>query len=490
MAQADALQQTAQQIQQLLSAGRTPQALSLGEKLARRYPADSRARQMLGALYRSAGRTAEAVTEIETAVRLAPTNPALRLELARTYFTDHRLDEAVEAVDKALEPDPRNAACIGFKADLLFVQAKYEEARDLLSIITDGPQPHPALLLSMTNILVAMRRHDEAEEVLQRFMRIPGTPIRMRAEAAFRMARIQDARKQYDEAFATVKQANALRDVTFDAPAISGLIRDMMRIWTRERIAELPRALTASNEQPVFIVGMPRSGTSLVEQILASHPAVFGAGELPDIGAAVLALQGEPATDPVFLTNVDAIRGVALIEAGRRYLKGIESFSADALRITDKMPLNFLHLGLIALLFPKARVIYCKRDPVDTCISCYFQDFAGSNPFAYNLTHLGKFHRGCEQLMAHWKQVLDIPILDVVYEDVVDDLEGQARRMIEFLGLDWDEGCLRFHETGRATMTASSDQVRRPLYKTSVNRREHYRKHIEPLLQALEAAER
>jgi hypothetical protein len=163
----------------------------------------------------------------------------------------------------------------------------------------------------------------------------------------------------------------------------------------------------------------------------------------------------------------------------------MRAVSPTSERLIDKMPFNGLHLGILQMVLPGARVIYCRRDPLDTCLSTYLTSFSHGNSFKYNLSHLGRFHRGYERLMAHWKSVLDIPILDVCYEQLVDDVEGQARRMLHFLDMPWDDRCARFYETKRSVMTASSEQVRNKPYRSSIGRWKHYEKHIQPLKAAL-----
>jgi hypothetical protein len=235
----------------------------------------------------------------------------------------------------------------------------------------------------------------------------------------------------------------------------------------------------------VFIVGMPRSGTSLVEQILASHPNVFGAGELRDLqrlAEELPARVGAKEAYPACLVRLDGSAACALAD---EYLERIGRRSGAALRVTDKMPLNFLHLGLIAALFPRARIVHCIRDPLDVCVSCYCQDFQGGPNFLWDLTDLGKFHGEYERLMAHWGSVLPLPILEVVYEELVDNLEAVSRRLISFCGLDWDDRCLAYHQNARAVRTASLVQVRQPVYKSSVGRWRHYAPHLRPLLEAL-----
>jgi hypothetical protein len=237
---------------------------------------------------------------------------------------------------------------------------------------------------------------------------------------------------------------------------------------------------------PIFLIGMPRSGTTLVEQILASHPKVHGAGELQLLNDIVIAAGvpgGEAGAFPEF---VAAAAPSALRRLGTNYVEGLRRRAASAERVTDKMPSNYYFAGLIHLALPNAKIIHCRRDPVDTCVSCFSKLFSAQQNHTYDLGELGRYYQRYEQLMAHWRRVLPKGrILDIHYEDVVADLEGQARRLVAHCDLAWDPRCLSFHETERQIRTASATQVRQAIYRTAIGRWRHYEKHLEPLIEAL-----
>jgi hypothetical protein len=235
---------------------------------------------------------------------------------------------------------------------------------------------------------------------------------------------------------------------------------------------------------PVFIVGMPRSGTSLVEQILSCHPQVHAAGELREISrlAKDLGLNFEDTDPDVSDSMLDGDRFTAASEG---HLQSLRARAGDATRVTDKMPYNMVNLGLISLLFAGARVIHCRRDPLDSCVSCYFVNFERGNFHTFDLRHMGLYYRRYERLMTHWRNVLDLAMLDVSYEAHVEDPEGTCREILAFLDLDWDPACLRFHASKRYVKTASRDQVNKPIYRSSVGRWRNYEKHLGPLKEAL-----
>jgi hypothetical protein len=232
----------------------------------------------------------------------------------------------------------------------------------------------------------------------------------------------------------------------------------------------------ARSDLPVFVVGMPRSGTTLVEQILGSHPLVHAAGELTRLQTL---MNGFPQS----AASLTAAEFEALGEA---YLAFVAPMAAGRRHVVDKMPSNFLYAGFIRLILPDARVIHCRRDPVDTCLSCYTKLFTGEQAFAYDQSELGRFDRAYQALMAHWRATLPAShFIEVDYEAVVEDVETQARRMLDFLDLPWDEKVLRFQETERPVRTASVNPVRQPIYRTSAGRWKKHADQLKPLLAAL-----
>jgi Sulfotransferase family len=228
-----------------------------------------------------------------------------------------------------------------------------------------------------------------------------------------------------------------------------------------------------------------RSGTTLAEQILASHPRVHGAGELPIVGTLINSLPqrlGTTESFPEVMAKLDATVTRQVAEAHARLL---QEHGGAAERVIDKLPGNYLNLGFIATLFPKARIIHCRRDPVDTCLSNYIQNYQGSIPYARDLVHLGRYYRAYARLMAHWAKVLPVPIFELQYEEMTAGPEALSRRLIAFCGLEWDERCLRFHETQRVVRTASVLQVRQPIYRSSVGRWKRYEAFLQPLTETL-----
>ena len=288
-------------------------------------------------------------------------------------------------------------------------------------------------------------------------------------------------------AFERYLAGNALkrREIGYDEAATLAMLQDIRNLFTPERVSAL-QGFGQRSDVPIFVLGMPRSGTTLVEQILASHPQVFGAGEL-ELLPRLLARRGDRSGVEVDTVDLSA---AMVCRVGAKYLADLRQLAPGAKRITDKMPANFALVGFIHLALPDARIIHVRRSPIDTCVSCFSTLFTVGHPYTYDLAELGRYHRAYQEMMEHWQRVLPAGvILDVQYEDVVADLDAQARRMLAHCGLPWDDACLAFYETERAVCTASAAQVRRPVYATSVGRWRAYQSSLQPLLQALDIDE-
>ena len=291
-----------------------------------------------------------------------------------------------------------------------------------------------------------------------------------------------------DNAFAHLTAGNDLKDVIFDPASCASYFGSLIETFDAE-FFKRTQNWGSQDRRPLFILGMMRSGTTLVEQILASHSEVFGAGELEAFNAIVDGLGERLASKKGYPDCVSALDQQSIRDMASDHLDFLVSLAGDRKFVSDKMPTNFLHIGMNLTLFPKARIIHCRRDPRDTCFSIFSLDFGGNHPYAYNQTNLGYFYRQYERLMDHWHRVAPGSILDVQYEDLVADQETHTRRMLEFCGLDWDENCLDFHKTDRTVQTWSYNQVRKPIYKSSVARWRKFENHLAPLLAELDISE-
>jgi tetratricopeptide (TPR) repeat protein len=283
-------------------------------------------------------------------------------------------------------------------------------------------------------------------------------------------------------AFAHLESGNKMKrsTFTFDAPVTAKWLEKIQKVFTKQYIEEgRSKAIATALDAPIFIIGMPRSGTTLIEQILASHPMVQGAGELKHVQRIADGLGTYPEINP-------PLNSATAEKLGAEYIIRITRDAHGKAFVVDKMPANFLHVGLIHMMLPNARIVHCRRNPVDTCLSLYSKLFGDEQLFAYDLSELGIFYKSYESLMDHWRKVIPAThFYDVDYESVVSDLEPQAQQLLQFLNLPWDPACLNFHQTKRMVKTASATQVRQPIYKTSVDRWKKYENELSPLLEAL-----
>ncbi len=287
-----------------------------------------------------------------------------------------------------------------------------------------------------------------------------------------------------DAAFAHFAAAKAASARTYNLDALYRVHDALIATMTPEFFAARPD-YGVSSEVPVFIVGMPRSGTTLAEQILVSHSAVSGAGEIDALNRIAATLGARDPDPAAYAAGLAAMTRGQSRELARRYLETLAQFGGTALRITDKLPHNFDHVGLIALLFPQAHIVHCRRDPVATCVSCYTQPFHADHAYNTDLATLGGYYREYERIMAHWRAAAPVAILDFPYEALIAAQEEQSRALIGFLGLGWEDACLRFQETERLVQSPSQWQVRQPVYATALTDWKRYERHLAPLIAAL-----
>jgi tetratricopeptide (TPR) repeat protein len=407
----------------------------------------------LGAALRDLGRLDEAIAAFRQAIVLKPNSPAAHNNLAVTLTELGRLSEGRAASDEAVRLAPRNARYRRNRSEIVRCATGDPDLMELELLARDGE------FLSVGD----------------------------RIELHFALAKTYDDLGRHADAFRQWGDGNALKrqQITYDEPAILGAMDRARSVFTPE-LMKRRQNVGHSSSVPIFVVGMLRSGTTLVEQILASHPQVFGAGELMHFRELVPGMRTISGPGgAIFPEAASDLTDSDLHDLGARYLSRIERLSY-APHISDKMPSNFMFAGLIHLALPNARIIHAIRDPLDTCLSCFSRLFAGEQNHTYDLGELGRYYRGYRDLMAHWHRVLPPDcILDVRYEDVVADLEGQARRILAHCGLDWDPRCLAFHQTERPVRTASATQVRQPIYNSSIGRWRLYEPFLGPLLAEL-----
>jgi tetratricopeptide (TPR) repeat protein len=453
-------------------------ALALNPKFAEAY-------HYLGVILLEQGRQAEAIAYLRKATSLKPDYNEAQLALAHALDSDGLVDEAIETYLSILEKSPRVGAAHNNVANLLKTQGNIDEA---IVHYEQALELNPANVQAHYNLSRARKTSETKGGIkkMEKMLEKRDLPEPDRTNLHFTLGKIYDDLERYDEAFENFKKGNELdnRVPPFDTAMHEQMVSRLINIFSPNFFARR-EGFGSDSRRPIFIVGMPRSGTTLTEQVIASHSKVFGAGELEQIGQAVNAISAEisgSAGYPDCANDLDAMTACRL---GETYVTYINRLSDNSPFVTDKMPGNFMHVGFIASLLPNARIIHCKRQPMDSCLSCYFQHFTSPMPFSVSLEALGKYYQGYERITNHWKKVLPDKILEVNYEDMVGDHEATTRRILAFCDLEWEDACIQFHETKRPVKTASTWQVRQPLYSTSVERWRHFESHLQPLKDAL-----
>ena len=377
------------------------------------------------------------------------------------------------------------------------------EVRELVNASFDDDGTEIEIALARATVLEQRGELEQAVAILEKSLNADGTLAIDGIGIQFMLGQIYDSLNRFDDAFEMYRLGNKHRLEAFpdfgEKVELGHSLRRLIDVTSPEHFRRCPTSGLDTN-RPIFIVGMPRSGTSLMEQILSNHPSVFGAGELSELGdeirdtyqsdragGALEIVADDPSGDFGCLIPRDweNITQERLRDIAERYLNAIEKLSPDAERVTDKMPFNYMMAGVIHKLFPNATIIHTRRDPIDTCLSCFFQNFTAGSQFAFDLEQVGLYYRCYENLMLHWRDTLSVPILEVDYEDVVQDPEPNVRRVLEHCGLEWNGNCLNTHKSKRVVRTASYQQVRKPIYKRSAGRWKNYERHLGPLFKGL-----
>ncbi|MDQ6959724.1 MAG: sulfotransferase, partial [Mariprofundaceae bacterium] len=442
--------------------------------------------QGMAQLHLSRKNLSEAEQMAAKALEIAPDKAEIHSILGDIHTHAGYPDKAGTDYARALELDVELESAYLGRGHLLMEQGRMDEAKASFCHALELNQDSIGAKLALVQA-GKIKADDENMAALIHEAEKLDTMLETKAMSLhFALGKGFDDTKQYDKAFGHFLEGCRLRRkrIEYSAEGNAQYGQNIRAFFSRENIDQL-RGEACSSDLPIFVLGMPRSGTTLTEQILASHPDVHGAGELPDL----LDIAGNPqeknASD--YPQSLVGITQAELRIMGDRYVAGLKERNPEAPRITDKMPANFNCLGLIHLMLPQAKIIHIKRNPVDTCLSNFTKLFGHkAQPQSYDLAEIGHYYRNYARLMEHWREVLPQgSFYEVQYEELVADNENQARALIDYCGLDWDDACLASHKTERIVRTASITQVRQPIYKTSVERWRKYEAHLEPLLEAL-----
>jgi len=476
--------------------------------------ADPMATRMLAQVYLQQTRYADAEVLFARCLELDPADDGARFSLADAQFKQQKATDALTQVERLLAAAPTEPAYLNLKAACLALLGEDDRVIPIFeALLADYPK-QPRLWLNYGHTLRAVGRRDDAvaaykrcialapslgdaywslanlkvasftpqeEAAMEAALARPDLAVDDRLHLHYALGKALEDRKDYGPSFQHYARGAALRraETPYDPEATTAQMRRSKALFTPEFFAGRANAGSHS-DAPIFILGLPRSGSTLIEQILASHSAVEGTMELPDIGLIARGLGGDY---PGVLADLDA---AALTALGEGYLASTAAHrQLDRPIFIDKMPNNFLHLGLIQLILPKARIIDARRHPLGTCFSAFKQHFAQGQSFSYDLTDLGRYYRDYVELMAHFDQVLSGRVHRVLYEDLVQDTEAEVTKLLAALGLPFEEACLRFYENDRAVRTVSSEQVRRPIFRQGLDQWRAYEPWLDPLKDAL-----
>ncbi|MHC4208547.1 MAG: tetratricopeptide repeat-containing sulfotransferase family protein [Planctomycetota bacterium] len=470
---------------QAFSAGQMDRARRQCEQLLVRNRKNAAALAILGQVAFAQNRLEEAAAHMLEAAAVRPDDPFPYLLLGEIRTFQGRHDEAVAHYDEALRLNPEHPAATAGKADTYEKSGRRDKARALLRPLVERGRETAHQAVIQARLDLHDRNHDAVIELVNRHIERGDATGSILQNMLHHLGQALERTGRYDEAFAAYERSNRAVAAPFELATWLSPIDSLIESFSPQRFAAVPRASHGA-QQPIFVLGMPRSGSTLVETILGAHPDAAAAGELAAMQELINSMPldiGSTLPYPACLEDLDQADADTI--AGR-YVDQLRQAGGQAQRIVDKYLNNYLHLGMLAVLFPEARIIHCRRHPLDTCFSCFQTPLSpATHPYACDLRHLGAVYVGYERLMAHWRDVLKIPMLEVRYEALVADQEGMTRRLLDFCGLAFDEKCLRFYEGDRVVLTASYDQVNRPVYSSSVGRYRNFEPHLGPLKTAL-----
>lgn len=501
-----------------LREGRITECKQICEELLATNADDVNALRLLAKVAGEEGRWPRAERLLQRVLTLAPAFHDARLDLASVLKQLDRLDEALVCTSTVVERSPHNPFARYMHASMLAICARHDEALAAYRRAIELRAFHPAAYVGMGHLLKTLGHTEEGIaayrkaieqrpnfgevywslanlktfrftelEVADMERRLTEEPLDedARVHFLFTLGKAYEDQEDFERSFSCYEQGCAIQRmrISYD-PVETEVIHERIRkVFTAEFLAE-HSGQGWNDPAPIFVVGLPRSGSTLIEQILASHSMVEGTAELPDVGRAI----GSLATlfpGEVYPEAARRLDEAGWRELGQAYLARTQRHRHGLPFFTDKMPNNFAAIGLIHLMLPHAKIIDARRHPLDSCFGSFKQHFARGQTFSYDLMEIGEFYLEYRRMMQHWQQVLPGRVLEVRYEDMVANQEAQTRRLLDYCGLPWEDACLRFYETERAVRTASSEQVRQPIYATSVNHWRNFREQLEPLTEVL-----
>lgn len=502
-------------------AGKVEEAEKLYRRVLKDNPKNVTALRLLGVIAMQSGHPENAEELLSKAVRLAPDFTGAIIDLGRLHQDQNRLAEAIECFEKAVETDPRSSHAHFLLAAALAPAARTAAAAAAYRRAIELKPEHAGAWLGLGHTLKTLGRQPEAIEAYRECIRLkpangeswwslanlktyplgdediqamesaletPDLNEQSEVNFLFALAKAWEDREDYDQAWHYYDKGNRRQRLRENYDPVQTEVNNdaIVEVFTEEFLA-VNEGLGCDDPAPIFIVGLPRSGSTLIEQILASHSQVEGTAELPYLGRVATSLNRNRADGVNYPQAVRELKGPNFEALGRRYLEHASLHRVEGLpRFIDKMPNNFPNVGFAQLILPRAKIIDARRHPMDSCLSCYRQLFARGQTFTYDLTEIGEYFLQYQRMMDHWHAVLPGRVLTVQYEELVSDFDNQVRRLLDYCELPWEDACLNFHETDRPVRTASSEQVRQPIYQGAVGFWRRYEQHLDELAGVLE----
>ncbi len=499
------------------ASGRLEPAAAAAERATRLAPSDGNAWRELGASLHKTGRLAQADTALARAESLLPRDSQVRqlraaglhalgrpldaLDFARRAAAIHRgpselatlglvlltlghSDEALAAFEEALALAPDHAEAVSGKARAAESLGNRSLAIETLASVVRGPSCSNALLAQYAALCTRSPDRGAVIDLCRARLRDFGGNPASTLQLHMALGALLEAEGDFAGAFESFRAGKACYPKTFHAVAHAGRLREIAEVFSARAMAAFPRS-SCQDARPVFIVGMPRSGTTLLERIIGSHPRAAGIGERDEMLAMIDALPRRLGSATPFPRCFGSATANVLGALAAEYLAVLERHAPGKDRVVDKMPHNFLVLGVISLVFPRATLIHSTRHPLDTCVSCFATPLTVAHDYSASISNLVAAYRAYRELMAHWKGVLGERLVEMEYEKLVGEPERESRRLVSSAGLEWDDACLKFHEGGRSVVTASASQVRRPMYDSSIGRWKRFEPYLSELIGGL-----
>lgn len=477
----------------LVTTGRIAEAESIAIRAAAQSKKNPRFFALLGQIAEAKGHLKEAAKHYQKSITLDSKQVMTHIALGQIRTSQGRFKEAITSLQKSLKLQSDHPNAIAALADAYDKHGDPDSALRTIQPFIDRHDETPHMAVVYATISMNSQQHDEAILMAKRHLDNANLDPNNRQLLGFVLGRSLESLNRYDEAFEAYRQANEVTPSGFNEASYTRKIDELIEIFSTRHLKALPRSREGS-ELPIFIAGMPRSGTTLIERIIDAHPRARGAGEINVLHDIIQSMPADILSDQVYPRCVLDLTQEDVNRLSRAYLEGLRLYQRGVVRVVDKNLFNFQHLGLISILFPRARIIHCRRDPMDTCFSCFASSLSTlTNPWASDLRTTGIAYRQYERLMDHWKTTLELPILDVSYESMVADQQTQSKRLIGFLGIEWDDRCLRHDKRGKTAQatgiapTLSYAQVIRPIYNSSVRRAVKFEQHLELVRKSLSA---